>query len=768
MSHRFIGMFLCVVFSSTIALGQNEIDIHPVGDKSIFNEGISLYAASSSLGKPIISSDGVIVSYSMPLYHNLKTPFWHPESGSIFAAARVKMESEYGHSFVLYMLKVLVKDASNNIIVYLLDYRKSTINIGPVVTKLPSPTPLGGYGERYVEVAGDATYLLSTSFLYVYRDSVSSWKVDTTGLGGASITDISLDTAQYVYAATTNGVFKQRPDSSVWHQITNLPTSNFASILVDRRNRIFAANYVNYSGKGTYISTDNDSSWMLDSAGIGTRQIQALSDDAYGNTYAIANGSGEVYRRKNNTLGWTHIEGGINAITVNTTTINSVGGDSVLYAATSFGNYASTDQGTTWSEDNANNPAKSFYSFAKGSGGNWFTSTNLAMYSVGPTDTAWTKVYPASGYLGQLPIYTDGLGNIYTFGSGNINLLQPLYKSTNGGTSWNIDTAGNSLVPGAGVFFIDEKGGQHASYDPYSSISHLYSKPYGGSWGLDTAGFRLTSAYSYSFTSTIASDHHGYLYASGKYLNGSTRATGQVIRRPIDGGTWVADTVGLSSYNYLNNLVPGKNGDMYGVAPPHLVHRSNSGTWSNINVPVIAGSTINSMLMSVDSSGALFVAATGNDVNFTYRGLGVYFSTDSGATWKYAGLDSISLNQLVSYGDSTYAATNSGLYILTRTAAVRTGVQQVRAVPATYALYQNYPNPFNPTTAIRFSLAQRGRVSLKIFDILGREVATLVNEDLDAGLHQATFDASKFASGIYLYQVRAGNFTATKKLILLK
>src|SRR5208283_2504852 len=107
----------------------------------------------------------------------------------------------------------------------------------------------------------------------------------------------------------------------------------------------------------------------------------------------------------------------------------------------------------------------------------WFTSTNLAMYSLGPTDTAWAKVYPTSGYRGQLPIYTDGLGNIYT---SYYNYTEYLYKSSNNGSIWSLDTAGLSLVPGAGagVFYIDEKGGQHASYDDYSSFSRLYTKPY--------------------------------------------------------------------------------------------------------------------------------------------------------------------------------------------------------------------------------------------------------------------------------------------------
>jgi len=779
LSRFFIGILLCVIFSSAIALGQRVVVHLPSGEAVGYDAPVTVNASNPSSPQPyaIVQYNSWIAGTYYP-YRNLESVFesspiahWLAP-GKIVAWAGItsySINAVSAQSHEAKLLKVAVLNSSNSIGVYILDFTKADAATPPTATLLPPIQPKGGYYESWVKLVGDATYVLSTSFLYVYRDSVTSWRVDSTGLGGAIINDISLDTAQYVYAATTNGVFKQHPDSNVWHPITNLPINNFSNILVDRRDDIFAANYVSYNGKGTYVSTNNGSSWTLDSAGIGTLQILKLSDDAYGNTYAIANGYYQIYRRINNTPGWTRIDGGINAITVNPTTINSVGGDSVLLAATSFGLFASTDQGTTWSEDNANNPATSFYSFAKGAGGKWFTTTNLAMYSLNPGDTAWTKVFPTSGYLGQLPIYTDGLDNIYTFGAGNSNLLQPLYKSSNGGTSWALDTAGSSLVWGGGAFYIDEKGGQHASYDPDGSFCRLYTKPYGGSWGQDTAGFGLTSAFSYSYTETFASDHHGYLYASGYYFNGSTRVTGQVIRRPIDGGTWEADTVGIpSAYNHCTALVPGKNGDMYAVFPPFLLHRSNSGTWSNINVPVITGSTHNSMALSVDSSGALFAAISGDDVNFHYRGLGVYFSKDTGATWTFAGGDSIGFTKLVSYGDSTYACSGNGLYIFTRTAFKTTGVTQVRGLPTNYALFQNYPNPFNPTTVISFQLAAKSRVTLKVYDILGREVETLVDGASDIGLHQVSFDASRFASGIYFYRIQAGGFMATKKLLLLK
>lgn len=89
-------------------------------------------------------------------------------------------------------------------------------------------------------------------------------------------------------------------------------------------------------------------------------------------------------------------------------------------------------------------------------------------------------------------------------------------------------------------------------------------------------------------------------------------------------------------------------------------------------------------------------------------------------------------------------------------------------VPREYALHPAYPNPFNPTTVIRYELPMDGNVSLKVYDILGKEVATLVERFETAGYHEARFNASNMASGMYLYRMTAGSFTDVKKLIVVK
>ena len=99
---------------------------------------------------------------------------------------------------------------------------------------------------------------------------------------------------------------------------------------------------------------------------------------------------------------------------------------------------------------------------------------------------------------------------------------------------------------------------------------------------------------------------------------------------------------------------------------------------------------------------------------------------------------------------------------------VITGIDEENSFPTVYSLSNNYPNPFNPTTTIKYSIPEAGNVEMKVYDILGNEVAALVNEIKAPGNYAATFDASSFASGVYIYTLRSNNFVQTKKMILLK
>ena len=93
---------------------------------------------------------------------------------------------------------------------------------------------------------------------------------------------------------------------------------------------------------------------------------------------------------------------------------------------------------------------------------------------------------------------------------------------------------------------------------------------------------------------------------------------------------------------------------------------------------------------------------------------------------------------------------------------------QKKEITSEFSLSQNYPNPFNPVTIINYQLTNRSFVSLKVYDVLGNEVASLVNEEKPAGSYSVKFDASRLSSGVYFYKLNAGSFVQTKKMILMR
>lgn len=113
-------------------------------------------------------------------------------------------------------------------------------------------------------------------------------------------------------------------------------------------------------------------------------------------------------------------------------------------------------------------------------------------------------------------------------------------------------------------------------------------------------------------------------------------------------------------------------------------------------------------------------------------------------------------------------ASLTGLSDSAFTIAGVTGTKEVSNTPESYELYQNYPNPFNPATQIKYSIPNNGFVTLKVYNILGQEVATIFSGTQKAGNYTANFDANKFASGVYFYRLQAGSFSSVKKMILIK
>jgi hypothetical protein len=100
--------------------------------------------------------------------------------------------------------------------------------------------------------------------------------------------------------------------------------------------------------------------------------------------------------------------------------------------------------------------------------------------------------------------------------------------------------------------------------------------------------------------------------------------------------------------------------------------------------------------------------------------------------------------------------------------SILTGVGEDGNVANNFRLSQNYPNPFNPATKINYVVPVSGRVTITVYDVLGREVAAVLNEDLEPGTYQAVFDGSSLSSGVYYYKMTAGAFSQTRKMMLVK
>ena len=161
----------------------------------------------------------------------------------------------------------------------------------------------------------------------------------------------------------------------------------------------------------------------------------------------------------------------------------------------------------------------------------------------------------------------------------------------------------------------------------------------------------------------------------------------------------------------------------------------------------------------------LFVSRTAAQNKISSSVLGNGGTTISGNNNRIAG----TLGQnLIGVSSNANNASNAGFWY--QTADIITSVEQVEndLLPTEFRLEQNYPNPFNPSTTIQFSVPKTSHVTIKIYNILGREVAALIDEEYQPGQYKVVFEAGQLASGLYVYRIQAGDFLETKKLMLLK
>ena len=151
-----------------------------------------------------------------------------------------------------------------------------------------------------------------------------------------------------------------------------------------------------------------------------------------------------------------------------------------------------------------------------------------------------------------------------------------------------------------------------------------------------------------------------------------------------------------------------------------------------------------------------------NQISFAVNGNGGGIQTNSA----YVIVGTLGQSS-IDRGDNTIHQTQSGFWSM-YSQNVLQNVEGENKLPTEYRLEQNYPNPFNPSTVIKFGIPERAIVVIKIYDILGSEITTLLNRETDMGWYELKFDAAGYSSGIYICRMQAGSYINTKKMLMIK
>lgn len=349
-------------------------------------------------------------------------------------------------------------------------------------------------------------------------------------------------------------------------------------------------------------------------------------------------------------------------------------------------------------------------------------------------------------------------------------------RSTNSGVNWS--RVGNIPDP----------------YVVYSSGSTLFAGPYSNTGSGEGIHRSTDNGLTWmQVNSGLASYIPRAFLRKDKYFFAALNDD-DVYRSSNNGSDWIPLNVGLLNVDLYDLEVMGKN--IFLSTTDRVYRSSNDGinwTYSNLpRSPIYSLEIMDSVLFAGTGSGVFKSSDAGeswaqSSIGFNYRinilfaldsilfagtSPGFYRSTDKGVTWTPfdQGLDSAEILGLTVDNMYMYAG---GLYNGISRRPINellVSVQNISAeIPEKYELEQNFPNPFNPETNLEFGISKLGFVSLKIYDLLGKEVASLVNESLNPGKYKYKFKAEDLASGIYFYKLEVdGNAVDAKRMTLLK
>jgi hypothetical protein len=600
-----------------------------------------------------------------------------------------------------------------------------------------------------------------------------------------------------LYHSTDNGIN--------WTLVDGGLSNRHLSALAISGTTLLAANSVSWDSCYIFASTDSGVSWTKVSSCIPSAVVSLVATNAgtlLAETYLFGPfHPSRLLLSTNSGVEWTQVKD------LDTTSAWSLAiSDSTLFAWTSDSVLLSTDSGTSWTRNSGPSNLKcvvvSGTKLLAGTyGGGVFRSTN--------SGTTWRRV--GIGLKSQdiwrlAECLNEAGGTSLYVGTpplGGTTITYGIYLSTNNGTDWTaantpfenftrIVQTGTNLFAGTygggGVYLSTNNGASWAPVNKGLPLAIPNDSSYGYAWITDLA---------ISGTNIFAGTEGGH----GVYLSTNMGTTWESISSPganafavigsnIFASNWngvFLSTDNGTSWAPVNQGLPKVQGDTTATVPIECLAVSGANlfaackySWGSGFQSGIYLSTNNGTSWTKVDSGLppdvidvnpQSLAASGSNI-FAVVGVNIYLSTNNGTSWTSvysADLPDTYAHSLTIGATHLFAArTGSGVWRRPLSEMITAVETNKDDLPTAFALEQNYPNPFNPSTKISWQLTVGSQATLKVYDILGKEVASLVNEYRQAGKYETEFNAEVLSSGVYFYQLKAGDFLQTKKMILLK
>ncbi len=353
------------------------------------------------------------------------------------------------------------------------------------------------------------------------------------------------------------------------------------------------------------------------------------------------------------------------------------------------------------------------------------------------------------------------------------------YKTTNNGNTWI--TINNGFNTYRKIYDFTYSEGKLWSGNDGSGL--YFSLNYGENW---------IREYSASFTRvySVAAANQYVLASNGTYVYYTTNlGTNWII---MDGGTepwgeggividnsfvYSADFEGVyvsflggTSWTRINGNLAGNSKDVDEIrfANNKLYIATKGGVWSSSN----NGTTWENLNPSWTNTSLWALSVTNSNIFVATNNSKIYLSTNNGTNWSdiSAGLPAnIGIDEITCNSTHAFAMVYQTGAVYRRPLSELIGIQPISSeVPKQFSLSQNYPNPFNPVTNINFNVKKRGLVKLAVFNSIGQEIETLINQQLSPGSFKVDWNAASHPSGVYYYKIAAGEYTETRKMILIK